>query len=80
MRLVLCHQLYADDTCLTACSHGFDSLEIQLSNDLNKAQLGLQANKLTVNAKKTRYIVIASQNKLNSGVDNDPVININNQS
>ena len=72
--------MYADDMCLIACSHDFYPLEMQLRNDLNKAQLGLQANKLTVNAKKTRYIVIASQNKLNSGVDNDPVININNQS
>ena len=40
---------------------------MQLSNALNKAQLGIQANKLTANAKKTRYIVIASQDKLNNG-------------
>ena len=72
--------MYADDTCIIACSHDFYPLVMQLSNDLNKAQLGLEANKLTVNAKKTMYIVIASQNKLNSGVDHDPVININNQS
>ena len=72
--------MYANDTCLIACSHKFYSLEMQLSNDLNKAQLGLHANKLTANAKKARYIVIARQKKLNNGLDHDPVMNINNQS
>ena len=56
--------MYADDMCLIACSHDFYQLEMQLSNALNKAQLGIQANKLTVNAKKTRDIVIACQNKM----------------
>ena len=72
--------LYADDTCLIACSHNLYSLEMQLNNHLNKAQLGLHANKLTGNAKKTRYIVTARQKKLNNGLDHDPVINIHNQS
>ena len=45
--------MYADDTFLTACSHDLDSLEMELNNDLNKAQLGLQENKLTANAKKS---------------------------
>ena len=45
--------MYANDTCLTGCSmHDLDSLEMQLNNDLNKAQLRLQENKHTANAKK----------------------------
>ena len=72
--------MYAYHTCLITCSDDFYSFEMQLSNDLNKPQLGLQGNKLAVNAKKTRYIVIASPNKLTNGLDHDPVINIHNQS
>ena len=70
--------MYADDACLTACNHDLNALELQLNDDLTKAQLWLQTNKLTVNVKKTKYVVIASKNKL-KGLNHDPEIKINNQ-
>ena len=53
--------MYADDTCLTACAFDAETLEVQLNNDLKTIQTWLQANKLTLNVKKTKYVLIANQ-------------------
>ena len=46
--------MYADDTCLTARAFDAETLEVQLNNDLKTIQTWLQANKLTLNVKKTK--------------------------
>ena len=67
--------MYADDTCLTACAFDAETLEVQLNNDFKTIQTWLQANKLTLNVKKTKYVLIANQNKL-SGLNHDFEIKI----
>jgi len=53
-------RLYANDTCLTITSRDLTDLQIKLNSDLNKIQSWLQANKLSLNVKKTKYSIIAT--------------------
>ena len=69
-------RLYADDTCLTLTSHDPTDLQIKLNNDLNKVQSWLQANKLSLNVKKTKYSIIATQYKV-ALLDHQPDVRIN---
>ena len=72
-------RLYADDTCLTVTSHDLIDLQIKLNSDLNKIQSWLQANKLSLNAKKTKYSIIATQHKI-VHLDHEPDVRINGHS
>ena len=71
--------MYADDTCLTLTSHDPTDLQIKLNNDLNKVQSWLQANKLSLNVKKTKYSIIATQYKV-AHLDHQPDVRINGHS
>ena len=49
---------------LLLTSHDPTDLHIKLNSDLNKIQSWLQANKLSLNVKKTKYTIIATQYKI----------------
>ena len=70
---------YADDTCLTLTSHDPTDLQIKLNSDLNKIQSLLQANKLSLNVKKTKYSIIATSYKI-AHSDHQPDVRINGHS
>ena len=72
-------RLYADDTCLTLTSHDPTDLQIKLNSDLNKVQSWLQENKLSLNVKKTKYSIIATQYKV-AHLDHQPDVRINGHS
>ena len=57
--------MYPDDTCFTAFGSDLETLQLRLNSDLKMVQTWLQANKLTSNVKKTKYLIIASNPRLN---------------
>ena len=74
-RLSSTPRLYADDTCLTLTSCDPTDLQIKLNSDLHKIQSRLQANKLILNVKKTKYSNIATQYKI-AHLDHQPDVTI----
>ena len=58
--------MYADDTCLTVSSNDPKDLELKLNNELRKVQTWLRANKLTLNVKKTKFLILGSQARLSN--------------
>ena len=58
------HRLYADATRLTVTSCDPFDLQSKLNKDLSIIQSWFQANKLSLNVKKTKYSLIANQYKL----------------
>ena len=72
-------RLYADNACLTLTSHDPTDLQIKLNSDLNKIQSWLQANKLSLNVKKIKYTIIATQYKI-AHPDHQPDVRINGHS
>ena len=59
--LVLTPRLYADDTWLTLTTDDPSDLQSKLNNDPGKIQSWLQAYKLSLNVKKTKYSITANQ-------------------
>ena len=72
-------RLYADDTCLIFTSHDSTDLQIKLTSVLNKIESWLQANKLSLNVKKTKYSIIDAQCKI-ALLDHQPDVRINEHS
>ena len=58
------HLLYADDTALYLRGQNLDVLENKLQSDLNKFSLWCKQNELTVNVKKTKYVLYGSSKML----------------
>ena len=56
--------MYADDTSLTLSSYDSTTLEEKLNKDLEEVQKWLESNKLTLNVKKTKYMIIGSHYRL----------------
>ena len=56
--------MYADDTTLTSSAEDPCVLEHKFNCDMNLIQSWLPANKLTLNVKKTKFMLIGSQFKL----------------
>ena len=54
---------FADDTTLCVSSPNLDDLYDAINNDINKMHTWLCANRLSLNAKKTKYIVIRPKHK-----------------
>ena len=50
--------MYADDISLTLSANDPATLEEKLNKDIDEAQKWLQSNKLTLNVKKTKYMII----------------------
>ena len=57
-------RMYADDTTVTSAAEDPDTLQVKMNSDLNKIQTWLKVNKLTLNVKKTKYMLIGSRPKL----------------
>jgi len=56
--------MYADDTTLTSSVEDPYVLEHKMNYDMNLIQPWLTANKLTLNVKKTKYMLTGSKFKL----------------
>ena len=56
--------MYADDTSLTLSAYDPTTLEEKLKKDLDEVQKWLKSNKLTLNVKKTKYMIIGSHYRL----------------
>ena len=56
-------KLFADDACLILNNKCHQLLEITANNELNKVNEWMQANKLTVNYKKTKYMILSKVHK-----------------
>ena len=69
--------MYADDTTLTTSAEDPCVLEHKMNYDMNLIQSWLSANKLTLNVKKTKYMLIGSQFKL-SQINSDFTVKVNN--
>ena len=69
--------MYADDTTLTTSAEDPCVLEHKMNYDINLIQSWLSANKLTLNVKKTKYMLIGSQFKL-SQINSDFTVKVNN--
>ena len=69
--------MYADDTTLTTSAEDPCVLEHKMNYDMNLIQSWLSANKLTLNVKKTKYMLIGSQFKL-SQINSDFAVKVNN--
>ena len=52
--------MYADDTLLTLSAYDPTTIEEKLNKDLDEVQKWLKSNKLTLNVKKTKYLIIGS--------------------
>ena len=70
-------RMYADDTTLTTSAEDPNVLEHKMNYDMNLIQSWLSANKLTLNVKKTKYMLIGSQFKL-SRINSDFTVKVNN--
>ena len=55
---------YADDTSLTLASNDIEHINYCLNHNLSNVYEWLSANKLTLNMKKTEFMLIASRQKL----------------
>ena len=62
--------MYADDTTLTCSAENADTLQVKMNSDLSKIPTWLKVNKLTLNVKKTKYMLIGSRPKLELLSDN----------
>ena len=69
--------MYADDTTLTTSAEDPCVLEHKMNYDMNLIQSWLSANKLTLNVKKPKYMLIGSQFKL-SQINSDLTVKVNN--
>ena len=68
-------RMYADDTSLSYADQDPNSVETCLNQDLDKISIWLSANKLTLNMKKTEFMLIGSRQKLNT-LATTPVLKI----
>lgn len=65
--------MYADDTQITATAETISDLENLLNRDIENLSTWLCANKLSMNATKTEFMVIASKYRIKQLVDNPKI-------
>ena len=58
--------MYADDTNITVHGNTAKDLEVKLNSELNNVHNWLITNRLTLNVKKTEYMLIGSRQKLSN--------------
>ena len=63
-------RMYADDTTLTSFAEDPCVLEHNMNCDMKSVESWLIANKLTLNVKKTRYMLLGNQLKVSQIHDN----------
>lgn len=56
--------MFADDTSLTLSVYDPTTIEEKLKKDLDEVQKSLESNKLTLNVKNTKYMIIGSHYRL----------------
>lgn len=71
-------RMYADDMSLTFSADNRATLEEKLNEDINGVQKWLQSNKLTLNVKKTKYMIMGSHYRLRH-LNEDLDIEVTNQ-
>jgi uncharacterized protein VirK/YbjX len=72
--------MFADDTIKLNCNwRDFFENEYKLAVELQNVKIWLDANKLTLNEEKTKYMLIGSLKGLKQ-VKNDPIIKIRSRS
>ena len=69
--------MYADDTTLTFAAEDPDTLQVKMNSDLDTIQTWLKVNKLTLNVKRTKHMLIGSRPKLDL-VSNDFAVKVDN--
>lgn len=67
--------LFADDTNLTCEGQNSSEIETKLNEELGNVHQWLTANKLTLNDKKTEFMLIGSRSRLAS-IENSPVLTL----
>ena len=67
--------MFADDTNISTCGKSVTEIQEHLNHDLENIHQWLLANKLTLNKKKTEYMIIGSRQKL-SKITIEPEIRI----
>ena len=55
-------KLYADDTFLCAQNENVKALEDEVNYELDKVHIWLASNRLTLNIKKSKYMIISINN------------------
>ena len=70
--------MYADDTSLTLSTYDPTTLEEKLKKYLDEVQKWLKSNKLTLNVKKTKYMIIGSHYRLRH-LNGDLNVTVNSQ-
>ena len=70
--------MYADDTSLTLSAYDPTNLDEKLNKDLVEVQRSLKSNKLTLNVKKTKYMIIGSHYRLRH-LNSDLNVTVNGQ-
>ena len=63
-------RLFSDDTNLTVAGDSIEEVELAMNNDLLSVHTGLLANKLSLNASKTEFILIGSNHRLKNLIIN----------
>ena len=62
--------MFADDTNISTFGSSLPEIENKINNDLYNVNSWLETNKLTLNAKKTEFMLIASKRKLTQFTEN----------
>ena len=62
--VIISTHVCADDLSLTLSAYGPTTLEEKLNKDLEEVQKWLKSNKLTLNVKKTKDMIIGSDYRL----------------
>ena len=71
--------MFADDTQIDTSSNNIDSIANILNEDLINVSDWMKANKLSLNASKTEYMVIGSHKRLHQTQSDAPITLANNQ-
>ena len=69
--------MYADDTSISSGSEKIEELESRINSDLASMNEWLNANRLSLNATKTEYMLIGSAPRINR-LTAEPVLYIGN--
>ena len=67
--------LFADDTNLTCNGQSVHEIETKFNRDIGNVHKWLSANKLTLNNKKTEFMIIGSKQRL-ARIDDSPILTL----
>ena len=73
-------KLFADDTCLIFSSKSLNSLQVMINSEMSKIETWLHSNKLSLNHKKTKFMLVHSKRSnlaFNLYINNNKISQIN---